>query len=205
MRTLVIATNNSGKAREFRRMVKRHGLEFEVVSLRDLGVFGEAPFEGEEYVENAVAKARWAASVTGHVALADDSGLEVDALDGAPGPLSARYAGPGSSDEENVQRLLDELQGISLEGRSARFRCVLALALPTGEFCVREATCEGRILLEPVGEGGFGYDPVFFYEPLGKTFAEMCEEEKNCVSHRARAVEASIEDIKDLIERACQD
>ena len=150
------------------------------------------PEETEEtYAGNALLKARAAVSITGCRVLADDSGLEVDALDGAPGLRSARYGGPGLDDAARVRRLLDALRDVPAERRTAHFRCVIALLAPGGGARFTEGVVEGTIAAAPRGTGGFGYDPVFFYPPLGRTLAELTEEEKAGVSHRARAVAAA--------------
>ena len=164
------------------------GLPFRIVSLADFPAVTLPP-EGEtSYVENALGKARAVASATGLLALADDSGIEVDALGGRPGVVSARYGGEGLSDPERCQVMLKEMAGVPAERRGARFRCLLAIVCPRRD---RETTIEGvveGVLLDaPRGTGGFGYDPLFFYPPLGKGFAELAADEKNRVSHRARA------------------
>jgi XTP/dITP diphosphohydrolase len=147
------------------------------------------PPEGESsYADNALAKARAAARAAGLLALADDSGLEVDALGGAPGVRSARYGGPGLDDAGRCRALLAALAGVPESRRTARFRCAVALAEPGGREAVVEGAAEGIILTAPRGRGGFGYDPVFLYPPLGATFAEIPEAEKHAVSHRGRAV-----------------
>ncbi len=191
---LVIATLNPGKARELASLLG--DLPFEVVSLA--AVPGAAlPLEGDEsYRSNALAKARAAARVTGAVSLADDSGLEVDALGGRPGVSSARYGGPSLSDADRCAALLSELCGVPPERRTARFRCVVALVAPDGREEVVEGVVEGIILDAPRGGGGFGYDPLFFYPPLGRTFAELDPAAKNAVSHRARAAAAAREVLK---------
>ncbi|OFV88828.1 MAG: non-canonical purine NTP pyrophosphatase, RdgB/HAM1 family [Acidobacteria bacterium RBG_16_68_9] len=182
---LVIATRNPGKRREFAQLLL--GLP---VDLADLNAFPDAPRvreDHESYLENARAKALAVARLTGRPALADDSGLEVNALGGAPGVRSARYAGDEATDGDNVERLLGDLSGVPEKDRTARFRCVIVVADPNGAFLTSEATCEGRIATEGHGSGGFGYDPVFYCPEAGRTFAEMAPEEKNRVSHRARA------------------
>ncbi|MBI4775315.1 MAG: XTP/dITP diphosphatase [Deltaproteobacteria bacterium] len=181
---LILATYNTGKTREIRSILKNYP-----VIIRDLSDFGVIPSveeDGATFEDNAFKKASFTAKVLGLPTLADDSGLVVPALNGAPGIYSARYAGPGASDADNNQKLLREMQGI--EDRSAVFECVLALAVPTGPALIYEGRCEGLILEELRGSGGFGYDPLFFYPPLGKTFAELSGEEKNEVSHRGRAL-----------------
>lgn len=184
---MVVATANAGKLREFRAILAELP-----VALRGLADFpGVAlPEEGEDYVENAVAKARAAARGSGRPALADDSGLEVAALGGAPGPRSARYGGPGLDDAGRCRRLLEALAGAGSADRSARFVCVAALATPEGEVVTARGECRGRILEAPRGAGGFGYDPVFEVEGRGRAMAELAPGEKNRLSHRARALRA---------------
>jgi len=182
---LLLATTNPGKAQEFRELLSEGTLElFDLRAFRDPLAVRET---GRTYEENALLKAKAYARWAGMAALADDSGLEVDALGGAPGVDAAHFAGPQASDRENVQKLLAALAGVPTEQRTARFRCVLVVAHPDGRWIRTEGMCEGIILTEPRGSSGFGYDPVFFYPPLGKTFAELSREEKNRVSHRARA------------------
>ena len=184
---IVLASNNPGKVREFNALLS--GLDFEVVPQAACGV-PEAEETGLTFVENAILKARNAAQHAQLPALADDSGLEVDALNGAPGIYSARYAGPGASDRENLEKLLAMLNGVPETQRSARFQCVLVYmrhALdPTPLIC--HGTWEGRILLEPRGRGGFGYDPVFFVPTHGCASAELPAEVKNSLSHRGQAL-----------------
>jgi len=165
------------------------GIPFRIVSLADFPRVVLPP-EGEtSYADNARGKARAVAAATGELALADDSGIEVDALGGGPGVVSARYGGPGLSDPERCQVMLREMAGVPRERRAARFRSLIAVVDPEGR---REETFEGvveGVLLDTTrGEGGFGYDPLFFYPPLSRSFAELAPEEKNRVSHRARAV-----------------
>ena len=191
---LVIATLNRDKAREISSLLGE--LPFEVV---DHSVVPGAalPPEGEEsYRANALAKARGVARTSGAFALGDDSGIEVDALGGRPGVRSARYGGPGLSDADRCVALLAELQGVPPERRTARFRCVVAVASADGREEVVEGVEEGIITGAPRGAGGFGYDPVFFYPPLDRTFAELDPALKNRVSHRARAVAAAREVLK---------
>lgn len=181
---LVLATRNQGKSREIRKFLE--GFPVEIRDLNDFGPIPEVIEDGATFEENAYKKASLTAKMLGFPALADDSGLEVEALDGDPGVHSARYAGPGATDAENNAKLLNKLSGKT--NRSARFCCVLSLAVPTGPALTYEATCEGKILEAPRGDNGFGYDPLFFYPPLGKTFGEMSLEEKSEVSHRGRAL-----------------
>lgn len=182
---LVLATRNRGKSEEIKKY-----LEDFPVEIRDLNDFGPIPEpkeDGSTFEENAYKKASFTAKVLGYPALADDSGLEVEALGGAPGVYSARYSGPNATDAENNAKLLDELRGKS--GRGARFSCVLSLAVPSGPALTYEAHCAGVILEAPRGDNGFGYDPLFYYPSANKTFAEMTMEEKTAVSHRGKALQ----------------
>lgn len=192
-RRLVLATGNRGKLREMRALLADAG--WELVGARELGVPPPTVLEtGRSYAENAVAKAVAYARVSGLPALADDSGLEVDALGGAPGPLSARFGGPGLDDRGRLERLLAALDGVPPGRRGARFRCVVALAQPGGSAVVREGELRGRVALAPRGESGFGYDPVFEL-PDGRTLAEIGEEKQE-LSHRARALAAVAEALR---------
>ena len=191
---VVIATRSAHKLRELRELLDVEGLE--LASLDDLGVEGEPVEDGLMFETNARIKARFAARATGLPALADDSGLEVDALGGRPGVRTRRYAGPNATDEENNVRLLGELEGLPPAQRTGRYVCVLALAIPDPgapgglRIVVRRGTTRGRIAGAPRGRGGFGYDPIF--EPLaeppgGRTFGQYAAAEKHRISHRARA------------------
>ena len=184
---LLVATFNPGKARELVRLLSPAG--FEVVGLSDLGV--REPYEetGGTYEDNARGKALHYAALARLTALADDSGLEVDALGGRPGPLSARFGGAGLDDAARCRLLLDELAGVPEERRTARYVAVVALARPGGAGArLFRATCEGRIASAMRGPRGFGYDPIFFYPPFSATFGEIAEEEKDRVSHRGLAL-----------------
>src|SRR3989304_630189 len=185
MPKLLLATNNPGKAAEFRQLLE--GCGWEIVTPAELGLTLEIEETGQTYTENATMKAVEYAKASGLVTLADDSGLEVDALGGRPGPLSARYAGPDRTDEERVRALIEELAGVPDEQRTARFRAVIAIAEPGGRVELVEGTVEGRIAHEPRGENGFGYDPVFLLPERGRTAAELPSDEKNAVSHRGVA------------------
>jgi XTP/dITP diphosphohydrolase len=188
LRRLLLASGNPGKLVELRALLR--GLPVEVVSRPDLPDVAET---GETFVENAILKAYAAALWSGEWALADDSGLEVDALDSAPGVLSRRYAGPDATDAERNARLLAELAGVPDPQRTARFRCAVALAAPDGRVWTAEGTCEGKIAHTPRGEHGFGYDPIFCLPDLNRTMAELLPEEKGRLSHRARALAAMAE------------
>lgn len=185
MDLIVLATGNEGKAREL--TVLLHGIAARVESLRAYPGISLPPETGSNYLENALSKARAVYRALGVPSIGDDSGLEVDALAGAPGLHSARYAGEDASDRANIERLLGELAGVPRERRAARFRCVLALVRGLGDEISAEGVCEGRILDAPRGAGGFGYDPVFIPEGHLMTLAELPAAEKNALSHRARA------------------
>jgi XTP/dITP diphosphohydrolase len=188
---LLLATNNEGKMREYKSMLR--DLPFELVSLAELGIKTEVDEIGGSLEENARLKATAFARESRLLTLADDSGLEVDALGGEPGRLSARYAGEGASDRDRVNYLLSRLKDVPEEKRSARFRCVIAIAQPDGKVELCQGECEGVITLEPRGKEGFGYDPIFYLPGLGKTMAELTLEEKNRVSHRGRAAREASE------------
>ncbi len=183
---ILLATRNPGKVREIREILR--GLPLEIRSLEGLEGVPEVEEDGATFLENALKKARVLAHWAGDWTLADDSGLEVEALNGEPGVHSARYAGEGASDEQNNAKLLDALRGLPMEARKARFRCVMALVSPQGEEWVVEGTCEGYVAEAPRGQGGFGYDPLFYVPELGRTFAELSPEVKNRISHRAQAL-----------------
>ena len=189
---VVLASGNAGKVREFNQLLA--GAHIEVVPQSSFGV-PEAEETGLTFVENAILKARNAARHTGLPAVADDSGIEVDALNGAPGIYSARYAGPGASDEENLYKLLAALEGLPDERRGARFQCVIAYLRhaedPTPLIC--QGTWEGWILAAPRGANGFGYDPVFYVPDEGVSSAELAPETKNRLSHRGQALRGLLE------------
>ncbi len=182
---IVLATNNQNKVKEFNSILKDFSVE--IKSLTDFGPLPEAVEDGESFDENAYKKAHHVARVLGLPAIADDSGLVVDALGGAPGVHSARYAGENATDDENIDKLLTEMHE-SID-RKAHFQCVLSIAVPSGPALTYEGRCEGTILHEKRGDKGFGYDPVFYVEELGKTFAELSMTEKNALSHRGKALE----------------
>ncbi len=192
---LVIATRNNGKLREIQAILK--GARIRVLSLDDFPGCPEVIEDGKTFRENALKKARAVAEYTGKTALADDSGLSVDALDGAPGVYSARFSGPGADDLKNNRKLLRMMKDVPDERRGAEFVCVMALAGPPGSE-IKEKTVKGvvrgRITREMRGPRGFGYDPLFYYSPKKATFAEMGPIDKNRVSHRARAL-AKVKDI----------
>ena len=182
--TLVIATRNKGKTFEIRDLLK--GFPINIKNLDDFGPIPEVEEDGNTFDENAYKKASFAARILGLPALADDSGLLVEALGGAPGIHSARYAGENATDEQRRAKLLQEME--EKTDRRAAFECVISIAVPTGAALTYEARCEGLITTEPVGSNGFGYDPIFYYPPLKKTFAELTMQEKSRVSHRGKAL-----------------
>ena len=182
--TLVIATSNLGKTAEIRDMLE--GFPVNIKNLADFGPIPPVVEDGDTFDENAYKKASFVAKVLGLPALADDSGLVVDALGGSPGVYSARYAGEDASDKQRYTKLLAEMKGET--NRKAAFECVLSIAVPPGPALTYEARCEGIIAEAPVGDSGFGYDPVFYYPPLEKTFGQLSREEKSRVSHRGKAL-----------------
>lgn len=185
MKEIIIATKNAGKAKEFEHIFKPYNVC--VKSLLDFEAIDDIVEDGETFEENALIKARAIAKQFNQMVLADDSGLEVDALNGRPGVYSARYAGEGRNDHENILKVLRELEGVSDKDRSARFVCALAIVTPNQEEVVVRGTCEGQILTECVGTEGFGYDPIFYLPQLSKTMAQLPKSEKNVLSHRADA------------------
>lgn len=198
IKEIVVATKNLGKVTEFKAALS--GLPYTVMSLTDLGIYPEAPENGVTFEENARSKAEFYARLTGKLCLADDSGLEVDYLKGEPGVYSARYAGEHASDEDSNTKLLDNLTGIPAEKRTARFRCVLALADTEKTLLTANGTVEGVVLTKPRGNNGFGYDPLFFVPELDKTMAEMLPVEKNGISHRGRAIKMLVEQLAQMNE-----
>ena len=182
--TLVIATGNPGKTAEIRDLLR--GFPINIKNLDDFGPLPPVVEDGATFDENAYKKASFVSKILGLPALADDSGLVVEALGGAPGVYSARYAGENATDTQRYTKLLDEMQGHT--NRQAAFECVISLAVPTGAALTYEGSCEGLIAAKPSGNGGFGYDPVFYYPPLKKTFGELSREEKSRISHRGKAL-----------------
>jgi XTP/dITP diphosphohydrolase len=197
---LLVATANPGKFKEVSAFLKN--LPLQIVSLTDLFDPPRVIEDGLTFEENALKKARALADFSGLLTLADDSGLEVDALNGAPGIYSARYAGAECDDDKNNQKLLSELQSVTEDNRTARFVCALALCSPDSKkipnWTVREA-CEGRIAFSLQGKHGFGYDPLFFFPPMGKTFGEVEREAKAMVSHRGKALKRLAVELRDLL------
>jgi XTP/dITP diphosphohydrolase len=183
---LILATKNRHKVSEIKSILKIKDLE--IVTLMDINPDFEIIEDGQTFEDNAKKKAESVMHEFGFITLGEDTGLEVDALNGRPGVFSARYAGDKASYEQSVIKLLDELKGVPIEQRTARFRCVCAIAVPEKKTEVVVGICKGQIICEPRGESGFGYDPVFVPDGYDKTFAELSSEEKNKISHRGRAL-----------------
>jgi XTP/dITP diphosphohydrolase len=188
MNTIVLATGNAGKIRELAAMLAEQVPDIQVLGLSDFPMIGDIPETGETFEENARIKAVAVARATGLVAVADDSGLAVDALGGAPGVYSARYSGEGATDQKNVDKLLDALADVPDAGRGCHFACVMLAATPGGIELIGRGAWHGRVAWTPAGSGGFGYDPVFFDEKLGMTAAQMEAQVKNARSHRGLAL-----------------
>jgi XTP/dITP diphosphohydrolase len=189
---IVLATKNAGKVREMQAILA--DLPVEILSAADFPELPDVVEDGKTFTENAVKKAKTVCEATGLVAVADDSGLEVDYLEGAPGIYSARFAGEGKSDLDNNLKLLGLLHDLPMQKRTARFSCVIAVATPCGELHTAEGTCEGLVGYDMRGEKGFGYDPLFYLPEYDKTFAELELDLKNTISHRGRAL-AGVRDI----------
>lgn len=194
---VIIATKNRGKAKEFQHMFAPYG--YEVQTLLDLPHIEDVEETGVTFEENAILKAETVAGELGALVIADDSGLAIDALEGRPGVYSARYAGEEKSDEANMAKVLGELESVEESDRTARFYCVLAIAGPDMKTKTVTGSCEGMILREKRGTNGFGYDPIFFVPSLGKTMAELTQDEKSQISHRGHALEKLGNMISDLV------
>jgi XTP/dITP diphosphohydrolase len=201
MHTLLLATTNLHKLEEYRAIFS--DLPLNLFSLSDIQLTFEVEETGNTFAENAELKARTYAQMSQMLTLADDSGLEIDALGGAPGVHSARYLGSETSYEERFRVILELLKGIPLDQRSARFRCVIAFAMPSGNIRTVEGIVEGVIAESPRGTHGFGYDPIFFLPELGKTFAELEPVDKNRISHRARAAQSARKLLEDWPYDSC--
>jgi XTP/dITP diphosphohydrolase len=193
---LLIATGNRAKVKEYSELLK--GAPYFLTTLADEDIDIDVEETGQTLEENAKLKATAYANISQSLVAADDSGLEVDALGGEPGPLSARYAGENVTDQQRISFLLSRLEGVPWEKRSAQFRCVIAIASPTGNTQLCEGECRGYITFEPKGTQGFGYDPIFYLPQLDKTMAELSMEEKNQVSHRSRAARKAVEFLTNL-------
>lgn len=196
--TLLVATNNKGKLREYASLLE--GLPFELTTLKEAGILDDIEETGLSMEQNAIQKATAYSVLSGLITLADDSGLEVDALGGEPGPFSRRYAGENVSDRERNNYLLSKLEDVPWESRTARFRCVIAIARPDGWMRTCEGVCEGIIALDSRGSGGFGYDPVFYLPEMDRRMAELTLEEKNEISHRGRAARKAQAILEALME-----
>ena len=201
MHTLLLATGNHHKLEEYRAIFS--DLPLRMVSLSEIQLNVDVEETGNSFAENAKLKARAYVQMSHMLTLADDSGLEIDALGGAPGVHSARFLGRETSYEERFHVILEQMQGLPLEQRSARFRCVIALAEPTGNIRIVEGVVEGVIADCPRGSHGFGYDPIFYLPELEKTFAELDSVDKNRISHRARAAQSAYKLLEDLLYDSC--
>ena len=195
---VALASRNPGKLREIRTILAEAGVPLQILSADDFRGW-EAPEETEpDYAGNALLKARSLASFLGVATLADDSGIEVDALDGGPGPRSARFAGEGATDEENLTKLIEIVRGVPPERRTARYRCVAVLVTPSGSESLADGTVEGTLITEPRGSGGFGYDPIFVPDGDSRTMAELSSEEKDRISHRGKAFRGLVDALRAL-------
>lgn len=193
IKEIVFATGNAGKMREIREIMADTGAR--MLSMKEAGISADIEENGNSYEENALIKARAVAGLTPACVLADDSGLEIDFLDGEPGIYSARYLGEDTSYTIKNRTILERLKGVPTEQRTARFVCAIAAVLPDGTELAVRAAIEGRIAQEPKGENGFGYDPIFYVPEFGRTTAELTEEEKNQVSHRGKALRLMKEEL----------
>ena len=194
--TIVLATRNKGKTREITALLKDFPVE--IKDLDDFGPIPEVIEDGKTFDDNAYKKASFTSRILGYPAMADDSGLCVEALGGAPGIFSARYAGENATDQDNVKKVLEDLKG--QKNRNASFKCVISIAVPTGAALTYEGECKGIIIDEPAGANGFGYDPVFFYPELNKTFAQLTIDQKAGVSHRGQALREIADEMDKILE-----
>lgn len=191
---IVMASNNAKKLVEFKHFLEPLGIE--AVPIKQLGIDVEVVEDGETFEKNAIKKAQEICKICNEVTISDDSGLEVDYLNGQPGVYSARFSGLNATDEKNNQKLLQLMDGVPTDQRVAKFTCVIAVAFPDGRIITSIGECQGVILTEYRGNNDFGYDPLFYYPPLDKTFAELGKEEKNKVSHRGNALRGIVEKLK---------
>ena len=196
---VVLATQNRGKLSELQTLLKDMGVE--VIPMDEAGPVPEIIEDGSTFQENAMKKALVVSRATGLMAIADDSGLEVDALEGRPGVFSARYSGEDATDRENYLKLLGEMQNVPDDKRTARFRCVMVACRPDGKCISSQGSCEGHIIREPRGAQGFGYDPVFVPGKDSRTMAELTKKEKNRISHRGRALKILKAELKDFLRK----
>ncbi len=197
MERLVVATKNKGKIIEIKKVLQ--AMPFEVQSMEDIGITVDVVEDGKTFEENSLKKAVEICQVCKAVVIADDSGIEVDYLDGAPGIYSARFGGPDATDEDRNAKLLDMLREVPLEKRTARFVCVIAVAFPDGRSFVVRDTIEGCVDFSPKGDKGFGYDPIFYVPEYDKTMAELSSDVKNQISHRAKALKKMVVKISDYL------
>lgn len=197
MTKFIVATRNKGKLKEISEILK--GLPFEIISMEEAGIDKEIEESGSTFEENAVIKAEEIFKATGEIVMADDSGLEVDFLDGAPGIYSARFAGEGAADADRNNKLLNLLKDVPFEKRTARFVCAVAVIMPDGRKFTVRGTCEGYIGFKPEGQNGFGYDPLFYLTDYDKTIAQLDSTEKNKISHRGRALKLMLEELKRIL------
>lgn len=196
----VVATNNKKKLAEIRRILESQG--HSILSLEEAGIQANPEETGETFVDNAVIKAKYVCNLCGKPTLADDSGLVVDALNGAPGVYSARFAGEHSTDAQNNEKLLSLMARIPYAKRTAHFECVVVLQMPDGSGMAVEGRCSGHIGFKPHGGGGFGYDPLFYVD--GRSFAEMTEQEKDEISHRAVALRRFVQELPQFLNGGVQ-
>ncbi len=196
---LVVATKNKGKLNEIKEITR--DLPLNVISMEEAGISEDIDETGSTFEENALIKARAVHGIIGAMVMADDSGLEVDWLNGAPGVHTSRFAGEGASDMDKINKLLGLMKGVPFEKRKARFVCAIAVIMPDGESFTVRGTCEGYICEEPRGKNGFGYDPVFYLEEFGKTMAEIDLDTKNSISHRGKALRLMAEELKRKLKR----
>lgn len=194
MKNFIVATKNKGKLNEIREILS--GLPLKVISMEEAGIDKDIDETGSTFEENALIKAKEVFAITGDMVMADDSGLEVDYLDGAPGIYSARFAGEGATDGDKNSKLLKLLEGVPMEKRTARFVCSVAVVFPDSSHFIVRGTCEGYIAEKPEGSNGFGYDPLFYIKEYGMTIAQMASENKNKISHRGKALQLMMEELR---------